>query len=79
MEVATYGKDRAEAIRDRNIDIIIAYCHSRKSCGKDELRCPVARICDRGRYRLITSFTDEEITEALQLIAAAGGFEDLDI
>ena len=79
MEVATYGKGRAEAIRDRNLDLILAYCRSRKSCEKDELRCPVARICDRGRFRLITDFTDEEITEALQLITAQGGFEDLDV
>ena len=70
MEIISYG--RLETARDRNIGLILAYCRSRKDCGRGALRCPLSRICGRERFRLITDFGDEEITEALRLIAVAG-------
>lgn len=77
MEVISYGRTRLETIRDRNLDMILSYCHMRRSCGKGEKRCPIAAICGSHPLGyLITDFTDKEIAEALRLIASNGGFTE---
>lgn len=74
MQVVNYGKTRQQTVRERNLDMILAYCRSRKSCGrKDEDRCPLARICGQRPYYLISDFTMAEIRDAMRLIAADGG------
>lgn len=76
MEVISFGRTRAETIRDKNLDMIISYCHLRRGCGKGERRCPLSGICySHPLGYLITDFTDEEIEEALKLIAKDGGFK----
>ena len=76
MEIVSFGKTRAELIRDKNLDMIISYCHLRHGCGKGERRCPLAAICYRHPLGyLLTDFTDDEIEEALELIARNGGFK----
>ena len=47
MEIVSFGKTRAELIRDKNLDMIISFCHLRHGCGKGERRCPLAAICYR--------------------------------
>ena len=76
MEVISFGRTRAETIRDKNLDMIISYCHLRRGCGKGERRCPLSGICySHPLGYLITDFKDEEIEEALKLIAKDGGFK----
>ena len=76
MEVISFGRTRAEIVRDKNLDMIISYCHLRRGCGKGERRCPLSGICySHPMGYLITDFTDEEIEEALKLIAKDGGFK----
>ena len=76
MEIVSFGKTRAELIREKNVDIVITYCRMRHSCGRGGTRCPLAVICGRHPLGyLITDFTDAEISEALELIAQNGGFK----
>lgn len=75
MDIISFGRTRAEIVRDRNLDMIISYCRMRHGCGKGERRCPVAEVCYRHPLgSTITDFTDDEIREALELIARTGGF-----
>ena len=77
MEVVSFGRTRADTVRDKNLDMIISYCHMRHGCGRGDQRCPVARICYRHPLGYLkTDFTDKEIEEALRLIASDGGFRE---
>lgn len=76
MEIVSYGRTRQESARDFSVSLILAYCRMRHGCGKGDRRCPVSRICLRHELGyLITDFTDDEVREALRLIAQDGGID----
>ena len=74
MEVISFGRSRIDEERDRRLDIILAFCRSKKRCRREGRRCPLHPLCgSRPLGDGITSFTDEEIGEALRLIASDAG------
>ncbi len=75
MEVISFGRSRKDEERDRRLDIIIAFCRSRKRCRAGDGRaCPLLGLCgSRPLGEGITSFSDGEIQDALRLIASDAG------